>query len=363
MSKSNEGFEVNDEGRQHISLSSDAMMVIEGDMIKFNGDYELSNKSGFMNSILSNYFDAFPLSPSVALKQLETLHKSLKQDDLGKKIIQTVVSEFSREIMKNIINEYSSKYPSEVQFKLKLNKENIHTLENLEEAHYFHQYAPRSGISFFIKMVLESYAILKREERERIYYKKTIEMIESAIKRKSFIRFKENGVFVKVTPMYIHKPQNHQSLEVIVLYNEGIIQNGDFGKIEGLKVKYLDDHDVKDLKEKTPSELTPNKEIIEMMKGIIREKETISKKPVMEFKISFTKSGLYRYFIEEDNIPIVGIQDPDNENIMIFKTTETKIFHHLFKYGAQAQIISPQDARERFMKLYKVSYESYVEKI
>ena len=357
------GFTINEEGRQHINLSSDAMNLIEGDMIKFNNDYDLKNKSGFMNTIVTNYYDSFPLSPSKALKELETLNKSLKQDDLGKKVVQAVIDEFSKEIMKNIINEYSDKYPSDIQFKLKLNKENIDILENLEEAPYFHQYAPRSGISFYIKVILESYATLKREERERIYYKETIEKIERAIKRKSLIRFKDNNEVIKVTPMYIYKPQNKQSLEVFVMFNDGVTDSGEFIKMDGYKIKYLHDCNVRDLKEKAISRLSPDNKFVDMMKKTVNEKFSKSKKPVLEFKIKFTKNGLYRYIVEEDNIPMVGIQDPNDENIVTFKTTETNVFHHLFKYGAQAQILSPIDARERFMKLYKVSYEAYTENI
>jgi len=363
MSEKKTGFIINDEGRQHINLSSDAKMVIEGDMIKFNDDYELKNRSGFMNTIISNYYDAFPLSPSVALKQLETLYNSLKQDDLGKKVVQAVVDEFSKEIMKNIIEEYSNKYPTEFQFKLLLNKENMNILENLEEAKYFHQYAPRSGVSFYIKVILESYATLKREERERIYFKETIEKIERSIKRKSLIRFKDDGETIKVTPMYIYKPHNQQSLEVLVMFNDGVTSSGEFVKMDGFKIKYLHDNGVKDLKEKAISHLFPDDDIVELMKKAVREKSSKSKKPVLEFKIRFTEGGLLRFIAEEDNIPMVGIPDPNDENMVICKTTETSIFNHLFKYGAQAQIISPLNARERFMKLFKVSYEAYAENI
>ena len=107
----------------------------------------------------------------------------------------------------------------------------------------------------------------------------------------------------------------------------------------------------------------PHYTIVDAIKRTVNEKFSKSKKEVIEFKIRFTEGGLSRYIMEEDSIPMVGIQDPKDENIMTFKTTETSIFHHLFKYGAQAQILWPLDARERFMKLYKVSYEAYLESV
>ena len=73
----NIGFIINEESRQHINLSTYAMMIIEGDMIKFNDDYELRNKSGFINTIISNYYNDFPLSLQVALKQITAIQKAL----------------------------------------------------------------------------------------------------------------------------------------------------------------------------------------------------------------------------------------------------------------------------------------------
>ena len=358
----NLGFIINDEGRQHINLSSEAMMIIEGDMIKFNNDYELKNKSGFINTVITNYYDTFVLSPSNVFKQLDLLQGALKIDDLGKRVVNAIVSEFSKEMMRNAIHEYSSRYSSDIQFKLKLNNKNIGILRELEEAKYYDKYAPRSGIAFYLKVLLESYTELKREERERIYHKEIIDMIERAIKRKSLIRYKDGDSFKKVTPIFIHKPLNQQSLEVFVIHDHGLSDN-EFAQMESLKIKHLATQNVKDLKEKADHKKVLTDIFKNEMLNIVKESEKTSKKPTQDFVVRFTKLGLQRYFIEEDNIPMVGIQDPNNENIVTFKTTETKIFHHIFKYGAQAQILSPQDARERFMKLYKVSHEIYAEKI
>lgn len=62
---------------------------------------------------------------------------------------------------------------------------------------------------------------------------------------------------------------------------------------------------------------------------------------------------------EEDRLPIIGIQDPNNLYTYTFKTNETTMFMHLFKFGSQAQILSPVDARRRFKLLYKASFDAY----
>ena len=50
------GFEINDERRHHINLSEESMQIIEKDMIQFNHDYNVRNKSGFLNRIFTNYY-------------------------------------------------------------------------------------------------------------------------------------------------------------------------------------------------------------------------------------------------------------------------------------------------------------------
>jgi hypothetical protein len=123
MKKSN-GFLINEESRQHINLSIKANSVIESDMVRFNDDYDLSNKSGFLNKILSNYYNSFPLSMVVALKQLNVIRKAIKSDAVSDRITSKIIDEFSYETMKNSISEYAKRYKYDIQLKLKLNKEN-----------------------------------------------------------------------------------------------------------------------------------------------------------------------------------------------------------------------------------------------
>ncbi|BCR35207.1 WYL domain-containing protein [Mariniplasma anaerobium] len=346
------GFIINEESRQHINLSAHAMLTIEADMIRFNEDYELKNKSGFINTIIKNYHDQFPLSRSVTLKQINAIQNTIINDDFSKKLTDRIIEEFTNEIMRTIIDEYSNKYTSEIQFKLKLNKFNKSLLESLEEAKYFNDYAPRSGISFYIKILLESYAVLTRAARESIYFKEIIDILEEAIKKKTYIKFKDNGKFKKVKPVCVYKPKGEQNVEVILMNNSN--DEEDPGLIYNTKIKSLKNKDLRGLKEKYRIDIDSS-----IIKNIFSERDFASKKPKKIFTIKFTSGGLHRFIYEEDRIPIIGIQDPINEKIYTFKTTETQIFFHLFKFGSQAQIISPKDARERFKKAYKASYEAY----
>jgi hypothetical protein len=349
-------FLINEESRQHINLSTKANTIIEADMIRFNFDYDLANKSGFINKIITNYYDNFPLSKNIALKQLHTIQKAIKYDTISEKVTTRIIDEFTNEIMKNTINEYAKKYEFDVQLKIKLNKENTAILSSLEEAKYFEEYAPRSGIGFYLKIILESYSDLSREEREKIFFRELIDQINIAIVNNSFMVIKDGKQVKKVKPQYVKLSNDrlcHELVFVVPFEDSEYI----LGQIDHIKIKKLKKQEVIFLKNTEVSSkirITPSDNNCDGLDSSQLENE--------KFVIEFTDNGLNRFFFEEDSLSIYGIPDKNNEHKYTFYTTETKIFMNLFKFGLQARIISPASARDKFKELYKASYEAYNDK-
>jgi hypothetical protein len=179
--KENKGFFITANQRQHINLSIKAMAIIESDMIRFKNDYEQSNRSGFMNIIIENYCHLFPLAKDVVLKEMNTIKKAISSENFSEKLVQNTISLFTEEMMKNAITEYTKNVQYGQMFKLKLNSHNVQLLSTLEEVAYFEKYAPRSGLGFYLKALLESYTVLPKEKREEVYFAQTIEKIKNAI--------------------------------------------------------------------------------------------------------------------------------------------------------------------------------------
>jgi len=353
MSNKYQGFSFAEEGRQHINLSPRTMEIIERDMIYFNDDYEKNNKSGFLNRVISHYYDQFPLSMDVALKQIYIIQNKLDGEKFEQKMTRRITEEINSEIMKNLINEFDQKNSSGIQFKLKLNKLNVSLLESLDEGQYFNEFAPRSGISFYLKALLESYAALTAEQRERVFFRDTIETVENAIKNHTLIQYNKNGQPRRLTPINIFRPHYQQTLVLLATEEK---MNSDIARIfNDITMKELLNGQVRELKTKKGL----------FVKGIKISPDNLdvveSQKPTRNFTVRFTQSGLQRFILEEDRFPFVGIKSKDDEYIYTFTTTETHIFLHLFKYGGQAVIISPADVRDRFSRLYKASYEEYEE--
>lgn len=359
------GFIINEENRQHVSLSNYAMDIIESDIIRFTGDYEIKNRSGFMNTIIENYYEDFPLSRNVALKQVNAIKVAANKakntnKDFSQKITEKIIEEFSDEIMKTLIQEYADKYPSDRQFKIKLNQSNADSLNSYEDAQYFHDYSPRSGASFFVKIILETYSRLKKNERERIYFKKTLEEIDDALKYKRYLKYKTEEDFKKVWVLgYINQDDNKDLKVLLGETDENSVA------VDEIKIKTLKEGKAYCMKEKVRNPF-PEKFFVkdeygetyetfsEMIIGHHNKKTHAEKQEVI---IKFSDNGLNRFLFEEDEIKIIGIAKSEDENTYTFNATELDIYNYFFKYGIDAEIIKPVYLKERFVRMYKRFYE------
>ena len=76
----NELFAIfNTDNRQHINLSLYANEIIELGMVSFNDDHELKNKSGFLNTIIKNCHDEFPLAVNVVFSEFTKIDKNVER--------------------------------------------------------------------------------------------------------------------------------------------------------------------------------------------------------------------------------------------------------------------------------------------
>ena len=338
----NDQFLVNQENRQHINISRRAMEIVELDMIRFKNDYQLKNKSGFINTIISNYRDNFPLSPTILLKQIKEFDNT-KDGLISATVASQIGERLSNLIMRDNISAYSTMFSNEFQFKLKLNKENVEFFETFEDAIFFNSFAPRgAGLSFYIKIILETYSRLKKEDRERIYFLKTYELIEFARENKCYLTlmYKGNKTKGKVKRSYC----NHDVLTNYVEIECQISENS--YHVFTISLKDLCHSKLKILKERYH----------EIATAFDKNEDTDN---IIECKVRFDSIGLSLYTLEENKLDIIGIPSIDSQYIYTFKAAEQKLFINLFKFGPLAEIIEPLYLRNRFKELYEASAKKY----
>lgn len=350
----NNVFFIDYEQRQHINLSKRANEIIELDMIRFNDDYELKNKSGFINTIIENYYDTFALSEKVVFKQINTIRKAIKTDNVSDRVTKQIIDVFTNEMMKNAIAEYAKKYEYSVPFKLKLNKKNVNLLVTVSSAVYFNEFAPRSALGFYIKAIVEDYATLSSEARERIYHRKLIEQIERSLKDSSLFSFREktNAHLWKVVGLNMSES------------GAGLIVH--FIKVQE-KEEYVTFHNIslKDFARFSPT-LIENEEINENYLEYVEHHQKFTqqtKDKTFDFFITFSDDGHWKYLYEEQTMSIIGIPVKDKPRTYKFNASEASLFNHFFKYGIFIENIEPLKTFNRFKLLHKAAYEKYDKKI
>lgn len=348
--------------RQHISLTERTMSIIKRDMVYFNRDYYTENRSGFLNKIFQNYYLDFPLSPKVILSNITRRKIEEMSEKPEEEVFKSVVNILHRSLMKDAINIYKNNYSNEESFKFRLNQESLDIMESYDDAHFFQNYAPRgNGETFFLKMIFESYASLPAAEREKIFFKDEINLITKAIKDKTRLNIKINDEYVHIVPVNLNndvingsrklsyfKAISERTEEGFIPIEDGLIY---LYEIQGVKSS----HPLNDIE---LSALAMAKS--ENFSIVLHHK---SQKSKHEVKVKFSRFGLERFRLEEDNMKIVGIPVEGKSNIRVFEATESEIFWELFKYGSQAKILEPDWLIKKFKAFYEHAAKQYSDNI
>lgn len=349
--KTNPNIFISETQRQHLNLSPRAMQILESDMIRFNNDYEMKNRSGFMNTIIKHYYDRFPLSKKVVLKEVMAIKKTIQSNNFSDKVTHSFIELFTEEVMVNEIMEYVKNVEYGAMFKLKLDNDTTQLLSTLDEIKYFNKHAPRSGLGIFIKAILESYTELPKEQREKIYFRDLVERIEKAVlDEEVIIVIDRNHLRIRPIKLTIEHNKQHHVLQYLK-------------DIDDIKRSYsLDSITLKDL---SSSSLVYEQGEKSLFWQELKKYEhfydnvflgQLSKEEVV---VRFTKSGLERFLREEDQINIIGVPTPNDKFTYTFKATEPEMFYEMFKFGPQAVILQPESIRKNFQLLYQAAEERY----
>jgi len=354
-----EYFILDNGNRQKLKLSRHAIDIIKADRLRFYSGIKPKTIKGFINVIISNYYSIFPLSTEVALKENESVRNNLISSGIDKDAVNKAVEEINTMHMDKLIKEYQDKFEigTGYFYTVLLNKKNIELLEKLSIAKYFFNKS-FSPLSLYLEILLESYASLKKNQRAEVIFKKTIDIIKSAIHHDAYIEYKDGIVNTKTFPISLYHLEDSP-----IPYLS--IEDDNFDTVECLDDKYLS---IKDLERNKVHELKEKNIYYSEMHDFLndrdefktdvnRSKESLKRK--FNFLVRFTKVGLERFLYEEDDLSILGIPDKIDKYLYTFKTNETEVFYNLFKFGSSMEIIKPIEVRNRFKKLYKASYDKY----
>ncbi len=337
--------------KQRLNLSPLAYEIIENDKTTFEG--KEAKKDPFLNRVFMNYYEEAEASIASTLSVLkDDLKKTLEgisDSQTKERIINVLLNKKREELLRK-----ASSYAKGEALSFNLRKETIEHLTGAnsvcEEEKYY-----KNKRGQYIKSVIEEYAALPYVERERVYYKKQIKEIDEAIAAKKQLKITvANDKIFHVYPYKILRdPMN--TFNYLVGYSVPIDAENEYKptpcsfRISAIKT-------VK--KENSKSSFLVDKRWKELEESIKQRGVQFMIGENVEIRVRLTEAGENKYWKQLHLRPTrIGV---DND-VYIFNCTKAQAEFYFFKFGRDAEILSPADLRDKFTQMYKDAAAVYHE--
>lgn len=372
-------FHFNEEGRIRLNLSNDAYIVIQDDIRNFG---ENGNYSGFLNRIFENYHDKADASIFERVGEKRDYYNRMFNEEnslvfkkidenVTKKFVDALVYVYQKELEKKATSYEKGDYKDTDKKPIfSINKGNIEILksdENIRKNAKYYAGSPHE----YLKAIFEEYAKKPVCERERIYFAQTVDEIEAAIEA-------ERKLKITMTESRGADGKLHKNQFYFIPYKIMQDKSETYNYLVGFSQKNGDDNPIRIGEEGKEDNLYPIRlsriekaKYEKSMRAVIPKdvKKKIDKKIAargvqnlfsenMEFVVKFTESG-------EDQLSRQLFMRPRNfekksNGLYVFKCTEFQLIAYLFKFGKDAQVISPLETREKMKEKYKQAYDEYI---
>ncbi len=352
--------------KQHLNLSESAWCVIEQDIKNFYLDESLESKSGFLNIILTNFYEEANASINIRYisktEELTKLFAGKEYKDLSQKVKEMLISNIC-EAYKNKLKNEAKSYPKGHGEKFRINIDNVELLKNdvTEEKTY------ENSIGLYLKALYEEYCLLQTYQREQVFFKNIIDEINKAIntqkKLKITIKQKHNPIDGKdyvrkfyVSPYKIVQDTG-KAYNYLVGFSEEIFDDNTTGpkRIASLRISRIDK--IMLCKSMSGFISQENKDKIE--KEIVNKLPQFMAGDIIDIKVRFTKKGYENYnrllYLRPNNYTKVN----GEELTFIFHCTEVQALNYFLKFVRDVEILEPQSLRNEFIKRYKEAINVY----
>lgn len=339
------------EARQHLNLSQLAYDVVELDK------YALQGKPSFtkaINHIFEMYRDtadaAIDLACGRYVDSLKDELASIPENPEKETIIQTLRDTYRKRLIRT-----ANSYPRGRSFKVQLYRENFAFISEWHdtEAAYDHT-AGR-----FIKAVIEEYARKPLAERESILFRDFIDLANDCIRtEKAILVTLKNNYRYEVRPFRVCRDTGNNfnylvgyaklagaesETECLVSYR--------ISNIKAFKKTGKSGHLTESRKRDAEGKLQTVG-----VQFLLQEPETI--------QIKLTPHGSGMYDRQAHLRPSFDSRQQTEDGLWLyeFSCTPMQIYFYFFKFGADAEVLSPPELRGRFLEQYKKAIVIYEKK-
>ena len=329
-------FCINDDQRLSVNLSEFANYIIETDMVTFS----VEHRSTFINRILENFIDKAKSTISNSSDEYRAnLEEKLSNSDINIKEYKNIIDALVNDYVDSIKNK---KYKKGNSFKIRLNNGNTEYFKGaVVDSKYYD-----NTLGAYVNALIEEYAELNYKDREAIIYRKEFEKITNAIRDEKLIKpMLIFGETLKIKP-YKLLMDNQKLYYYLVGYDN------ESGK--SVSYRIIDFESITCQQGKA----VLTKSDIENIEKELRNKGVqFMRGESQEIKIRLNEDGqkLYNRILHL-RPKYIRIEE---ENIYVFDCSLKQIEYYFFKFGKEAEVISPLELREKFKNTYLEAYEQY----
>lgn len=343
--------------RISLSLSLEAYSTIISDMDIFQND---NSFDGFINKIIANYKDSSYASISLAKERERDKYVSWIKAASKSEHISNEDLDCLNRLVVGFTNELTAKmnsFRNGVPIKPRIQNDNYDDLAMGSPDFQEELYYPREGK--YIKALLEEYSLLPFYEREGVFFKDYIDLINEAI---------SGGNVIKLN--YINRKQQQKQITVRP-YRIAPSSLLHYHYLIALPTNTENSEDILTLR---ISRIASKPTILSRTSHItIQEQshidEVIRSKGIQyivsqdsEIKVALTEQG-YKLYKSILYLRPKYSEPPKKEDkwILTFMCAEEQVKNYFFQFGKEAEILSPSRLRDWYSQKYREAAEVYSE--
>lgn len=350
------GFKMPDDHHHiRINLSENAYMIMNDDMRQF----QVESRSSFVNTVLHNFMNDSNASIDCQLDNKEReLYEILDSNNILENtefLVQSLLADEESKLINKISDLKKQKYNSQIYY---LNENNY--LAFKERSNF--KYSCYKTLSQYLKCILEDYASRSYLERERIFFHDKYIIAEQAV---------HNEILLEVTTQDNHTFKIYPySLDTDALSTRLYLTGMSIKKNAKKKEKYPASFRIPRLKKIRLIQTRKNGKLViksgklsEKEKRLIKDAISTRKIPFLvgneeKICIRFTDEGITKYQSQLHMRPPFDPKESNNHEF-VFYCTEQQAEFYFFKFGKDAEIISPSSLREKLKKAYEEASKVY----
>ena len=352
--------------KQRLRLSAYAWSIIEQDRMSFSHDGEAVSKAGLLNRVFLNFFEHAEASVPLRLEEkLREWNNMLKpSDNESCNVLINQLYNGYRSELQSKIKHLCSRGASDLAWNLTLQVDVCKLLVDLWNRDFF-SVEPGEKITRgkFLIAIFEEYANKPYVEREKIYFERTFSDIEDAIlqERPIIITYAQTDKPIFVLPHSL-ETDKLSMYNYLIGYARPAISffstaDGDDFSMESFRLSKIERVEFDRQQKAGSGKLSPEQ--------CNRIKESRAKHGTMfiadedqiyEISVRLTDKGKSKYINQVHMRPSQYIDAKHNSrehnSTYVFKCTIHQAKAYFFKFGSDAEILSPSFLREQFKQEY-----------